>query len=487
MFNSILYIWSENAAVSLGIWLALMVVMMYLGREQAHQLFRSVGRSLYGSMRLFSRSLAALEINAIARNKEVLIAHGKEQIERSIEREFSRVKSHVERDLSAYPVIHRQIKDLIDNMEKDYQSSTDSPPLPPAWLDAVETISAIPRNGDPAVTAILDNILKTVESAHRDTRKAYQKASMERHKLLSSMQPEWRNLNESLGSVERKIDTLDDQSARIDEQMARYEAMCASDEKAVRVLSASSLTHFFSSALVLAVAILGGLINFQLIAMPMSEMVGGTSYIGSMQTSSIAALVIIMVEIAMGLFLMESLRVTRLFPVIGSMDDKLRRKMLIISFSILAILAGVEASLAYMRDLLALDREALAQSLSGVGAGVVEARFRWIPSIGQMILGFILPFALAFVAIPLESLIHASRTILGMLTVLALRGLRVMARISGGLALHGSRVLISLYDLSIMLPISCEKLIRAKRATALASQAGQADEKIETTKDVTVA
>ena len=109
----------------------------------------------------------------------------------------------------------------------------------------------------------------------------------------------------------------------------------------------------------LVIAIFGGLINFQLIAMPMSEMVGGTSYIGPMRTSDIAALVIIMVEIAMGLFLMESLRITHLFPVIGSMDDGMRKRMVVITFAILAILATVEASLAYMRDLLALDREAL--------------------------------------------------------------------------------------------------------------------------------
>jgi methyl-accepting chemotaxis protein len=57
------------------------------------------------------------------------------------------------------------------------------------------------------------------------------------------------------------------------------------------------LTQFFISSLVLVIAIFGGLINFQLIAMPMSEMVGGSSYIGPMKTSDIAALVIIMVVI----------------------------------------------------------------------------------------------------------------------------------------------------------------------------------------------
>lgn len=71
---------------------------------------------------------------------------------------------------------------------------------------------------------------------------------------------------------------------------------------------------------VLAVAIGGAIINFHLIAPPMQEMVGGSSYIMGYKAASIAALVIILVEVAMGLFLMESLRITRLFPLIAALD-----------------------------------------------------------------------------------------------------------------------------------------------------------------------
>merc|ERR1711988_1361577 len=129
---------------------------------------------------------------------------------------------------------------------------------------------------------------------------------------------------------------------------------------------------------------------------------------------------------------------TRLFPVISSMDDRMRRRMMVISLTILCVLAGIEASLAYMRDLLALDREALTQSLTGVtaaagGVAASHAEFRWIPSIGQMVMGFILPFALAFIAIPLESFIHSLRTVLGLLLVGAIRAVSVAARALGNL------------------------------------------------------
>jgi len=110
----------------------------------------------------------------------------------------------------------------------------------------------------------------------------------------------------------------------IDRHLDEYRDIVRGTDRSIQVLSSSSLVQFFVSAFVLAVAVGGAAINFSLIARPMAEMVGGTSFIGSFRTADIAALVIILVEISMGLFLMESLRITRLFPVIGALADKLR-------------------------------------------------------------------------------------------------------------------------------------------------------------------
>ena len=465
MFTEILSVWSDNPGVSAAIWLAIGVFIAYLARNPAHALIRSTGQAIYVACRLFAASLRQLEQNLQRRNKDVVLAMGQDAIERAIEREFHRVNTVVERDLSGYPALHRQISDAIDRIEEDYRCATDAPPLPPQWLQAVDSVAAIPRNGDATVCEILDNIGHSLEKAHQETQKAYRQSTLERHKLLGGMQSQWRNLGHALDRVKTKVDGLDKRSAEIDQHMKTYESIRNAEDPVARTLASSSLTQFFISTLVLVIAVFGGLINFQLIAMPMSEMVGGTSYIGPMKTSDIAALVIIMVEIAMGLFLMESLRITHLFPIIGSMDDKMRKRMLVITFSILAILATVEASLAYMRDLLALDREALTQSLaqSATGAGVVEAEFRWIPSLGQMIMGFILPFALAFVAIPLESFMHSLRTVLGVVMVGALHAIAFIARLIGGLARQTSSILISLYDLFIMLPLGLETLISRNR------------------------
>lgn len=475
MVNELLTLWSSNAALSALIWCMLLSVVMYLGRRQAHQVFASSGRALYRSLRLAAFAIGSAEQRIHTRNREILLHQGAIDTERAIDREFSRVHDIVERDLGQYPALHRKLCDAIDTIENDYQHATESAPLPPAWGELLDTIQALPPSGDPAVSKILQNVKSAVEDSHSKTMKAFKQSSAERHRLLAGIRPTWRKIHERLDDVDRKVNGIDERAKAIDEQMQRYTAIREHDDVIAASLGASAFTQFFISGLVLVVAGLGGLINFQLIAMPMSEMVGGGSYIGGMQTSDIAALVIILIEIAMGLFLVESLRITHLFPVIHAMDDRMRRKMVVISFSILAMLASIEASLAYMRDLLALDREALNQALAGVGeeGASVQAHFRWIPSIGQMIMGLILPFALAFIAIPLESFIHSLRVVLSSLVVLNLRCIRVVLRTVASLLKHLMMLARHIYDMFIVIPLGIERLmLRARHTSKLDAEAG---------------
>jgi len=215
----------------------------------------------------------------------------------------------------------------------------------------------------------------------------------------------------------------------------------------------------------LLIAIGGAVINFNLIARPMSEMVGGTARIMGFQTSNIAALVIILVEMAMGLFLMESMRITRLFPVIGALNDKLRVKMIWISFTILTILATVEAGLAFMREIMMQDAAATRAALrGGETTEIVQSSFLWITTAAQMGMGFILPFALTFVAIPLESFIHSFRTVIGVLAVGGLRSLAWFLRFVGDISRFISNTFVHTYDLIIFLPLWIEKVIQGKQA-----------------------
>src|SRR5204863_3171766 len=109
----------------------------------------------------------------------------------------------------------------------------------------------------------------------------------------------------------------------------------------------SALTQLAVSALVLCIAAAGALINYKLIALPMSEMVGAGDYLtATLRTSEVAALVIIFVEATMGLFLMETLRITHLFPGVHALSDTMRRRMMLAAATLLFTLAGIEAALA---------------------------------------------------------------------------------------------------------------------------------------------
>ncbi|MFZ0470701.1 MAG: hypothetical protein WAL92_17385 [Thiogranum sp.] len=478
--SEIITLWSDNRGLSLLIWTVLLVTAMYLARSSAHQSIAAAARSLRAALRMTAASLVALEQRMVKRNQQVILQAGQESTERAIEREFQRVNAIVERDLSGYPAAQRTITDLIGRIESDYQASNETPPSPPEWLAAVDTISRIEKGGDSTVSQVLQSIQETIESAHEETVKAYRKSSLDRLQVLKKMLPSWRGLSQTVASMSSAVTDLSERSVFIDKQMDKYERIRRKDEQVARALASSSLTQFFVAGLVLVIATFGGLINYQLIALPMSEMVGGVSEIGGWRTADIAAMVIIMVEVAMGLFLLESLRITHLFPIISSMDDKMRKRMVFVTLTILTILATVEASLAYMRDLLALDREALAQSLAGAAAGNVE--FRWIPSIGQMVMGFILPFALAFVAIPLESFIHASRTVIGLVTASVVRVLAYAAKMTGQMMYQAGRITIHVYDMAIFLPLSIEHLVRNSKT----AHEGDDPDGINVTNDETV-
>ena len=248
----------------------------------------------------------------------------------------------------------------------------------------------------------------------------------------------------------------------MDAQLGKFEQICKGTSSGERMLSSASSTQFFISLLVLTIAIGGAVVNFNLIAYPMQEMVGGNNYIGNFKTSDVAAMVIIMLELAIGLFFMESARFTRLFPVIGALDDKIRERMKWITLGILVILAGSEAAMAYMRDLMAADRQALTQSLSDVPMVIGGEAFRSIPTIVQMVIGFILPFVLALVAIPLESFVHSSRIVMGSLGVLALRAIAFLLRLIGNVIHHLGSALVHIYDLIIFMPLWVEEKVSNK-------------------------
>ena len=440
--------------ISALIWAVLAIAVLYLARTSAHKIIVTLCRALHDVLRLAAQSFARVEERLVTRNREVLLAAGQEAKERIIEREFERVGDSVHKDLAGYPALQRALSEAITRIEEDHRQAVDVPPDPPGWVRAVDAVAKLnPKDG--AVSDVLGDIHKSLVKAQSKAINEYRATSRERHELLRRMMPQWRSIQQTLNHANKVVESLLSRSRSIDRHMQEYEDIARGTDRALHVLSSSSLVQFFVSALVLGVAIGGAAINFSLIARPMAEMVGGTNFIGEFRTADIAALVIIMVEVSMGLFLMESLRITRLFPVIGALPDRMRVRMLWVTFTILTLLASVEAGLAYMREVLMQDELATTALLRG-GAAVIENDYAWITTAAQMGMGFTLPFALVFVAIPLETFVHSLRTVLGLVAIGLLRALRLTLRLFGQLALHAGNALTRVYDIPIFMPLWVE-------------------------------
>jgi hypothetical protein len=459
-------IWPNNAVLSVLTLCVIGIAFLYAGRRPMHELIRSLGHSVSGPLRLGARSLVAAANGIRERNRTVLLAHGRAEVGQRIEREFERIGAIVTRDLQGYPALQRKLLDEITRIEEDYKKCGEVPPPPPEWVEAVTAVAKVKGNGNEIVQKILEEINVSVGKMHDKTIAEYRRAYESRHKILEGFLPFWRSVDKTMTQVDKKLSGLQETAGSVDVHMTRYEEINAKTDKAEHALATSGFTQFAIAAIVMMVAMGGAFINFKLIALPMSEMVGAGDYITqSLRTSEVAALVIILVEASMGLFLMEALRITHLFPPIANLNEKMRHRILYISLTLLVTLAGIEAALALMRDMLIADKQALLQTLAAQqqAAGLNEGWVARIPTAGQMLLGFILPFALAFVAIPLESFIHSSRTVLGVAVVALLHALAFVLRVLGNLARHLSRVLITLYDVVVMLPLLIEHLVKGGR------------------------
>jgi len=456
-------LWPDNPALSIFVLAIVAMVFLYAARKPMHDLIRAVGALLGGPLRLAARWLIETAAEMKERNKAVLLAHGRQETGQRIEREFERLAAVVKRELQGYPALQRKLLDEITRIEEDYKKCGEVPPPPTDWVEAVTAMANVKTGGSEMVQKILEEIKTSIAKIHDKAIGEYRRSYETRHKILEGFMPFWRSVDRNMTEVNKKLGDIQESAKGVDALMAKYEAINAKTDKAEHALTVSAFTQFAIALLVMTVAAGGAFINFKLIALPMSEMVGAGDYLtASLRTSEVAALVIIFVEASMGLFLMEALRITHLFPGIATLSDHMRRRMMWIALILLVTLAGVEAALALMRDMLIADKQALLQSLATTPQPVPsDGWVGRIPTAGQMLLGFILPFALAFIAIPLESLIHSARSVGGVLLQAVVSTLALTLRVLANVARRMARVLVTLYDVLIVIPLLIERASKA--------------------------
>lgn len=464
-FRSWLF-WPDQVALSVLALFFLVTIFLYAARTPAHNVILSACNLAGHALRFAARWLLATAEGLRQRNKSVLLAHGQAEVVSQIEREFERTTELVRKELGEYPALQRKMMDELTRIEDDYLKCGEVPPPPPEWVDALSTIANLKSGGDIA-KKMLEDLHKSVQKIHDKTISEYRKSYEGRHKILKSLMPLWRSVDKVVKHLDANMITLNGNAKSIDVHMARYEEMRARTDKSEHTLAISSFVQLGVSSLVMLIAVGGAFINFKLIALPMSEMVGASDYItNSLRTSDVAALVIVLMEATMGVFLLESLRITHLFPTIASMNDQLRKRVMWAALILLVILAGIESSLALMRDMLIADKAAMLHDLATVQPVVSDSLLTHIPMIGQMVMGFVLPFVLAFVAIPLEVMVYSLRTVAGVVLVMLMRAISFVLRF-GAMILHRlGRILVSVYDISIVLPLLVERWVISLRGSA---------------------
>src|SRR3990170_916129 len=118
MFSGTVWmIWPGNPALSAVVLFLIALPFLYAARRPMQGLFRWLTRALSNPLRLGARWLASSAVLLRQRNRLVLLAHGREEAMKSIEREFERVTAVVQRDLQGYPALQRKLMDEITRIE----------------------------------------------------------------------------------------------------------------------------------------------------------------------------------------------------------------------------------------------------------------------------------------------------------------------------------------------------------------------------------
>lgn len=458
-----LILWPGHPALSiLALWLV-SVVLLWAAREPVVELLKRLGSGIEEGLGAAARWCAGAAAQLRERSRKALLAAGSLDLQRKLDREFHRIDRDFAQQLGQYAKVHRRLDDLLQDLDADYKQCGDSPPEVPGWSAAASAIAQIPATTDPNVHKVLEGIRKSSQEGEKKALAAYRDATSKRHGLLGRMAGAWQEVRGLMARMQDAITRALECTGRVDGYMQEYLAIRDEREEAARALSYSAIKFFVISMVVLGVALGGAFVNFQLISLPMSELVPAGARIGGIPVPTISALVIVLMEAAVGIFVMDMLGVTELFPKLAGIPTSRRRLILGLGLAALLFLSSVESSLAVLREQIAAADVALKLALSGEGSRIVaRASASKIPVVGQAVLGFVLPWILALVAVPLEMLLDSGRHVLASLGVLFLHVLGSLSQMLGRIVQHASQILTSLVDVYVAVPLRIERWIRTR-------------------------
>ncbi len=302
-----IYFWPDNPALSLLVLWMLSVVFLWAAREPMLQMLRGLGKSLEGGLKSVTTWCKETAEQLQKRSREALVASVELELHGKVERELNRIDTSFSEKVAQYSTLHRKLDDILMRMDADYEKCGSSPPDVPGWAGAVEAVAVIPTSSDPNVQKVLEGIRESMKDAEKRALKNYREDTAKRHRMLGKMRPDWKEIRGLLGRMKEAVTRSLQVTSKIDRYVDEYARVVKERESGTRIAIYSAFKPFFISLVVLAVALGGAFINFQLIALPMSELVPAGARIGSLPVSTVSALVIVLMEVAVGIFLMDML------------------------------------------------------------------------------------------------------------------------------------------------------------------------------------
>ncbi len=466
-----IYLIPSMPALSIAILVVFSMIFLFFAREPVHKMFDALSEGSAGGFRKMAAWTKKAAEQMREKDRKVLLESGIAHIQHKILEEFTKIESSNSKTLADYPKLQLKLDEELDTIKTDYKECGQSSPQAPGWGEVVEVISrAKDTAGDRIIEKMLTEIHKSALASEKKALAEYREVAGKRHKILSSMAPVWKRMEKIGSDICTKIDHVIETNSRIDKYMDEYAKMSKAEADSIDMLSSRVTKLFIVSLVVIGAGIAGAFINFNLIALPMSELVPQGTRVAGMAVSEISALVVVVLELVLGIFLMESIGVTNTFPQIGAMTSGKRKIIFYGTLVGLFFLSSVEASLAVLREHLAESNMALEQALAGAekaksSSGVGGSSN--ITVVGQATLGFVLPWILAMIAIPLEMFIEASQHAFARMYTLLITLIGHLANALAYVFEGVFKVAAHLFDIFIIIPLKVAEMIGSKSGSGI--------------------
>lgn len=458
---------SEQFPVSGSWWIDLAVIvvtamlLLFLARSTAHDILIGIGRALAGVLRASARALQLWSGQLLKSGRRASLVLIADHQARLAWREIGQLRVEVDRALKHFPDLNRTINEDIRRIELEYQHSPEMPDPPSAWGQLIERVAGIEQGADPALKETLAAIRTSIDRVGKELAHSHGREAQTANRTLDLLRPRWSRIDQNLERMGGDLARLESRLDRTDRGIRRFDTV-RTERRALhsRLRSWLALNFIIGAALV-AVAAVISLVNFHLVASPMKEVVGSTATIGPFFAAPLTAVVLVAAQFALAIIVSDSAGLTRLLGSINRLPSSTRHGLLGLAGLLLVLLAACEASLAFMRDSIYLEVDWLARELNeGISRGSPE--LRWVPSVAQMLMGFVLPLTIVTLVPAMESFFQTARIVVLLLAAWLLGLLGTLCRLLARLFSSAGHLLAYIYDLLIVLPLSLERRFRRR-------------------------